>query len=183
MDFWREHCVDVTVEYKKDSITGDIKATNKEGTIIKKLYDLKKKNQTQVCYVVGNHDYSMLYFSKRADKFPFPVEHRDFSLSVNGKKFYFAHGYEFEVLANFVFITIEEYEAICKSLCDVRSTTIGKIESSIWSALHLQFLGKTFEDRHTVVKSIAKPPEDRMKELHRAGKSPAESMKPLLKPN
>jgi hypothetical protein len=107
----------------------------------------------------------LYYIILRVHNFPFPVEHRNFCLSVNGKKFYFTHGYEFEVLANFVFITIEEYECICKHLCDMRSTAIGKIESNIWSALHLQFIGRTLEDRHTALRTITKPPEVRMKEL------------------
>ena len=34
-------------------------------------------------------------------------------------------------------MTIEEYENICQHLCDVRETTIGKIETSVCSALHL----------------------------------------------
>ena len=96
-DFWRKNCVEVTVEFQQDSIAGGL-STNKEGIITKKLYDLQK--QTQVHYVIGNHDYSILYFSERADCFPFPVL-RNLHLSVegNGKKFYFTHGYEFEVLA------------------------------------------------------------------------------------
>jgi UDP-2,3-diacylglucosamine pyrophosphatase LpxH len=174
LDFWRENCVDVTSEYEKDSIVDAIKPTNKEGLIMKKLYKLKE--QTEVHYVVGNHDYSILYFSKRVDNFPFHVL-RNLHLSVQDvdKKFYFTHGYEFEVLAKFAFMTIEQYEKICQRLCDVRDTTIGKIESTIWSALHLRFTAKMF----TVVGSITRPPEDRMKGPH---PSPEDRMKPLVKP-
>jgi UDP-2,3-diacylglucosamine pyrophosphatase LpxH len=170
-DFWRENFVEVTTEYKKNVVGKDVEATNTEGMITKKLYLLQKKNRFHVHYIVGNHDYSILYFSERNMTFPFLVNHRNLRLSVNGRKFCFTHGYEFEVLANFVFITIEEYEKICKDLCDVRSTTIGKIESGLWSVLHPHFLGKTFEDRHTVVKSMAKSPKARMKELHPPGRS------------
>src|SRR5215469_6971201 len=160
--------------------------TNKEGIITKKLYDLQK--QTQVHYIIGNHDYSILYFSQRVHSqrlccFPFPV-HRDLHLSMqgSGKKFYFIHGYEFEVLANFGFINIEEYEDICQHLCDVRDTTIGKLESGIWDALHPRFAGKISENHHDVVKSILKRPEDRMKELHSFGKISKDTVMPLLKP-
>jgi UDP-2,3-diacylglucosamine pyrophosphatase LpxH len=64
VDFWRKNSIDVTVEYKKETWKGEIKTTNKEGLIIKKLYDLKKKKRIQVHYVVGNHDYSILYYSE-----------------------------------------------------------------------------------------------------------------------
>jgi UDP-2,3-diacylglucosamine pyrophosphatase LpxH len=181
LDFWRGNCVDVSVEYKKGNTISDLRTTNQEGIIIKKLYDLLK--QTQVHYVIGNHDYSILYFSKRVDAFPFLVV-RDLHLPVKGsnKKFYFTHGYEFEVLANFAFMTIEEYENICQYLCDVRQTTLGKIESTVWSALHLQFTGKKFGEHYAAVEPITKPPEDRMKELHPSGKSAEDRMKPLLNP-
>ena len=65
----------------------------------------------------------------------------------------------------------------------MRSTTIGKIESYLWSVLHPQFLGKTSEDHHTVIKSMIKPPEHRMKKLHRVRKFPEDPVRdPLLKP-
>lgn len=168
LDFWRKNCVDVTVVYKSGSNVGNLVLDNKDGIIIKKLYDLQK--QTQVYYVIGNHDYSVLHFSKRSQHFPFNVL-RNLHLSEGGNRFYFIHGYEFEVMANFVFTSIEEYESICQHLCDLRDTTISKIESSIWSALHPQFVGKSFEDHHTIVKSIVRPPEYRMKELHLAEQS------------
>src|SRR5206468_5531512 len=59
LDFWRENCIDATVEYQTDSSAGTITPTNKEGLIIKKLYNLQE--QTQVHYIIGNHDYSILY--------------------------------------------------------------------------------------------------------------------------
>lgn len=177
LDFWRENCVDVTVERQKESSAGTVTPTNKEGLIMKKLYNLQER--TQVHYIIGNHDYSILYFSKRVDKFPFRVL-RNLHLSIEGsdKKFYFTHGYEFEVLAKFAFMTIEEYEKICQRLCDVRQTTMGKIESTIWSALHLKFAGKMF----TVIESITRRPERRMKELHPSGKPSEDRMQPLLNP-
>jgi predicted phosphodiesterase len=160
---------------------GDLVSTNKEAIITKKLYELQKR--TQVHYIIGNHDYSVLYFSEKVDCFPFPVL-RNLHLSLEGssKKFYFTHGYEFEVLANFVYISVEKYEGMCKHLCDVRETTIGQLESGIWAVLHPRFAGKTFEDHHTVVKSIVRRPEDRMKELHSFGKISKDTFKPLLKP-
>jgi UDP-2,3-diacylglucosamine pyrophosphatase LpxH len=191
LDFWRKNCVDATVEHEKDSSIDDITPT--EGGIMKKLFDLTKK--TQVHYVVGNHDYSVLYFSKRVDNFPFPI-FRNLHLSVQGtdKKFYFIHGYEFEVLAKFAFMTIEGYEKICQHLCDVRETNVGRLESAIWSALHLFRFPIRKDGEHVpateyvpeqVVKSIkdehriTEPPEQRMKELHPPSQ---DRMKPLLKP-
>ncbi len=41
-------------------------------------------------------------------------------------------------LANFPFVTIEEYEIMCQHLCDVKVSIIGKIESPFWSSLHFQ---------------------------------------------
>jgi UDP-2,3-diacylglucosamine pyrophosphatase LpxH len=191
LDFWRKNCVDVTVEHGKDSSISDTPPT--EGLIMKKLYGLTKK--TQVHYIVGNHDYSVLYFSNRVDKFPFPVfKNLHLSIQGTGKKFYFIHGYEFEVLAKFAFMTIEGYEKICQHLCDVRESNIGRLESAIWSALHLfrfsvkrdgEYLPVAEYVPENVVNSIkdehriTEPPEHRMKELHQP---PQDRMKPLLKP-
>lgn len=185
-DFWRKNCVEVAVEYAKVGNSGDQVPRNKEGIIIKKLYDLQK--QTQIHYVIGNHDYSILYFSQRLHSqrlgcFPFSVT-RDLHLSIegNGKEFYFTHGYEFEVLANFGYITIEEYEDICQRLCDVRDTTVGEIESAIWEIIHPRFAGKISEAHQDVVKSIVRRPEDRMKELHSGGNCSKDKIEPLRKP-
>ncbi|HEY6534560.1 MAG TPA: metallophosphoesterase [Candidatus Nitrosocosmicus sp.] len=177
LDFWRKSCVDLTINFQKK--------TEKlpEGIILKKLYNLQK--QTNVHYIVGNPDYSILYFNNRVDSFPFSI-HRNLHLNVKGnndKKFYLNHGYEFEVLANYPFMTIEDYESICQHLCDVRQTTIDKIENDFWSALHFQFVGKKLEEHFTIAESIKKPPESRMKELHRFEKeSREEKRKPLLQP-
>lgn len=51
-DFWRKNCVEVTVEFQKDSIAGG-RSTNKEGIITKKLNDLQ--NQTHAHYITGNY--------------------------------------------------------------------------------------------------------------------------------
>lgn len=47
---------------------------------------------------------------------------------------------------------------IYANISDVRDNTIGKAESALWSALHLQFVNKVVGDRFTVVQSITKPP-------------------------
>lgn len=185
LDFWRKNCIDATVEYELGAGKTILKSTNNEGIIIKKLYDLQKK--TKVNYIIGNHDYSILYFSKRADNpsfpFPFPVS-RNLHLSVNGshKKFYFTHGYEFEVLANFPFMTIEEYEMICQHLCDVRESTIGRLEGTLWSALHLQFASKKVEEHLTIAQSLKKPPEERSNVHTKITLPPKETVPPLPQP-
>jgi UDP-2,3-diacylglucosamine pyrophosphatase LpxH len=178
LEFWRKNCVDVTIEYD----TANLEKNCSEGKILRKLYDLKGK--TNLHYIIGNHDYSILYFSKRVDNpsfpFPFPVS-KNLHLSVDDgdKKFYFIHGYEFEVLANFPFMTIEEYENICQQLCDVRETTFGKVESTLWSALHLQFTRKKVE---AIEQSLTKPPEHRWK-VHTDTIPPKEALPlPLLEP-
>jgi UDP-2,3-diacylglucosamine pyrophosphatase LpxH len=70
-DFWRESYVDVTIRNQIDVSSNAISPTNKEGLILEKLHKLQK--QSQVHYIIGNHDYSILYFSKRVDEFPFRV--------------------------------------------------------------------------------------------------------------
>lgn len=172
----------MTTEYKTDDNKNNIKSTDKlSGLITRKLYDLKK--QTNIYYVVGNHDYSILYFSTKVDKFPLSIS-KNLHLKVkeSNKKFYFIHGYKFEVLANLAFISIEEYESICKHLCEVRETTIGKIESTVWSSLHFQFANQRFGEHLNVVESITKLPENRMKEEHQFDKSQVNEINPLLYP-
>lgn len=46
--------------------------------------------------------------------------------------------------------------------------------------IHPRFAGKISEEHHDVVKSVVRPPEHRMKELHR--KPPRDKTKPLLEP-
>jgi UDP-2,3-diacylglucosamine pyrophosphatase LpxH len=43
-DFWRKNCVEVIVEFEKDRSIGDPVATDKEGIIAKKLYNLQKQS-------------------------------------------------------------------------------------------------------------------------------------------
>lgn len=182
-DFWRANCIDVTTDIKAGDKKNNIKSKNDAvaGLITKKLFELKK--QTNIYYIVGNHDYSILYFSKKFENFPFPT-HKNLHLQLKDgkKKFYFTHGYEFEVLANFPFVTIEEYEIMCQHLCDVKEAVIGKIESTIWSSLHFQLANKKLGEHFNIIGLMTMNPENRMKELHQVKKLDENKTNPLLKP-
>jgi UDP-2,3-diacylglucosamine pyrophosphatase LpxH len=181
-DFWRKNCIDVTVEYSLVNKKGIAKSIDNEGIILKKIFDLSK--QTNIFYIVGNHDYSMLHYYKRAPDFPFLICKRlRLSVKLVDKKFYFIHGYEFEVLASFDFITIEEFENLCQHLCEIRDTTIGKIESYFWSLVHFQVKNRNIGKHFTIPQSIINPPEHRFKELHSPSNSVQEIVRPFMPRN
>lgn len=111
-DFWRRKNIDTVLK-------------NEE--ILTKLLNL----DANVHYIVGNHDYYMLKLNER-------FSHRAFDVSKNlrlkdddGNKYFFTHGYEIDVLANYGSLTIEDYEKICALLCRTE-TIVGKTISKIW---------------------------------------------------
>jgi UDP-2,3-diacylglucosamine pyrophosphatase LpxH len=84
LDLWRKNNADIV----KDEVNAGI------------LLKLANLNTGHIHYVIGNHDHYMLKLYERYEhNFPFTVS-RSLRLEDNGKKFYFIHGYELEVIAN-----------------------------------------------------------------------------------
>lgn len=110
-DFWRKTNAEILYE-------------NKE--YLRNILDLK----TNIHYIIGNHDLFMRNIIKRFENHNIDFQMR-LRLKENHKKYFFTHGYELDVLANYEPVTIEEYEKISMDLC--RTTTFfGNIFSRLW---------------------------------------------------
>ena len=137
-DFWRRKNVDVLLE-------------NEE--VLTKILNLDAK----VHYVVGNHDYHMLKIRERfPDKYcSFKGSGKYLRLENDKSKFFFTHGYELDIWANYEPFTIEEYEMISENLCRAENMG-GDIISNIWALIEKILKRPRL---HELV--MEKPPEER----------------------
>ena len=143
LDFWRRKNVVAALENE---------------LILNKLCKLAK--QTDAYYIIGNHDYSILDFYKQFGTFyPFKVSKNLRLLDNDKNRFYFIHGYELEVLTQFEFLTISEYEEICDNLCQRTDNFFGGIMSRLYSDLKMGI--KIGEESISAIHSMTKPPEKR----------------------
>lgn len=133
-DFWRRN--------NASSVT-------ENSDILQKMTSLN----TDIYYVIGNHDYYMLNLAERYENFPFIVS-KHLRLSNGGSDFYFVHGYELEVLSNLEPLNIEDYERFSEKMCFAEDI-IGKFAGYIWKFIQ----GKN--NVATQVESMRKIPHER----------------------
>jgi UDP-2,3-diacylglucosamine pyrophosphatase LpxH len=139
LDFWRRNNAELVTE--KDN-----------AKILDKIASLNVKN---IHYVVGNHDYYLLRLNERyAGNYPFSIS-KSLRLEDGGKKFYFIHGYELEVLANLEPMSIEDYEKFSEKMCFVENV-IGGLASRLWSLMEKNSM-------EAQVRKIRKSPHEREK--------------------
>lgn len=153
-DFWRRKNLEIITENKD---------------ILEKLTNLKAEN---IHYVVGNHDYYMLKLNERYENnFPFEVK-KFLRLEDGGKKFYFIHGYEFEVL-NLEPMTLEEYEGFSEAMC-FNEDIVGGIEGDGWDLAQktksevkglFDGIKKAFVHIESFKEQMKENPRDRLKSL------------------
>jgi UDP-2,3-diacylglucosamine pyrophosphatase LpxH len=114
-DFWRGN-------------TNEIIAENED--ILEKILKLNVKN---IHYIVGNHDYYMNNLGERfGDNFPFTIS-KNLRLEDGDNKFYFTHGYEFEVI-NMEPVTLDMYEEFSEKMC-FSDDFIGGLAGHLWSLI------------------------------------------------
>lgn len=114
-DLWRRNNAEIIIENED---------------ILKKLINLNAKN---IHYVVGNHDYYMFNLGIRyGDSFPFTIS-KNLRLTDGGNKFYFIHGYEFEVIG-LEPLTLETYEEFSEKMCSSEDI-IGDVASHLWNLI------------------------------------------------
>jgi UDP-2,3-diacylglucosamine pyrophosphatase LpxH len=83
------------------------------------LERLTRLCDTDVRYLVGNHDYALLSIAARWGGYgPFPVE-RQLRLEEAGRTTLFLHGYELEVYGSLEPVSVEAYEAFSARMCAV----------------------------------------------------------------
>jgi UDP-2,3-diacylglucosamine pyrophosphatase LpxH len=131
-DFWRRNNAKIITENED---------------ILEKLNNLNAKN---IHYVIGNHDYYMFNLRERyGDNFPFTIS-KYLRLEDGGNRFYFIHGYEFEVLS-LEPMTLEMYEEFSEKMC-FNEDIIGGIASHLWDFIQ----GSGFKEK------IEKNPRERL---------------------
>jgi len=115
-DFWRRNSIKAILENQE--------VFNK----------IKELNAEHIHYLVGNHDYYIIeWYKKFRDYYPFQVS-KYLRLEDAGKKFYFTHGHEMEVLINYE-LNLETYEKFASDMC-WNSDKKGSFVSKLWKSVN-----------------------------------------------
>ena len=141
VDFWRAKNVNIISQNEK---------------LLNKINNLQ--SQTNVYYVIGNHDYTILNLMNMLnDRFPFKV-FKNLVLSEGEVNYYFTHGYQLEAF-NLEPLTLKDYELLCEGLCDRTEDFLGSFLSNLWGSLKMDF--KLEANEMNEILSLTEPPENR----------------------
>lgn len=141
-----------------------VKAMMESEPVISKLMEMKSK--IKIHYLAGNHDFHMLNMGTLLkDNYPFRVT-KELRLAEGGKKFFFIHGYQLEVLANPYYKSMSAYEAFSEGLCLAGDET-GNAADKLWQTYEaskstLEGLKRLPTDIKGALDSMFNPPEQRM---------------------
>jgi UDP-2,3-diacylglucosamine pyrophosphatase LpxH len=143
-DFWRIKNANAILEKENEDI-------------LQKL--IKISSRTNMYYIIGNHDYSIINLYNRYGRnyFPFQVL-KNLRLEDNENKFFFTHGYELEVFSSLEPLTIADYEYISEMLCDRTGGFTGEVISKLWDSIK----SSTKLLKNSKIYSILKPPKERL---------------------
>lgn len=150
IDLWRRDFVNAMMESEP---------------VITKLMEMKEK--VRIHYLAGNHDFHMLNMSGiLGDNYPFKVL-RELHLTESGKKFFFIHGYQLEVLANPYYKSMSAYETFAEGLCLAGDDT-GDAADKLWESYErsqaaYKELKRLPESIKGAIDSMFKTPDERMK--------------------
>jgi UDP-2,3-diacylglucosamine pyrophosphatase LpxH len=131
------------------------------------------KDDVKVHYVVGNHDYYMLKLKETlSDRFPFENVAEHVKLQEGGKKFFFTHGYQLEVLANPYYKSLTSYKCFAEHLCLAGDDT-GNAASKLWDTIQssksiLERLQRVPSDLRKAFESMMEGPDERLCGRHNA---------------
>jgi len=141
-----------------------IKAMMDSEPVISKLMEMKSK--VNIHYLAGNHDFHMLNMGNiLKDNYPFQVT-KELRLAEGGKKFFFIHGYQLEVLANPYCKSMSAYETFSEGLCLAGDDT-GNAADKLWEAYDasmsvLACLKRLPTDIRGALNSMFNPPAERL---------------------
>ncbi len=147
-----------------------VKALIESEHAISKLIEMKVSGKIKIHFLAGNHDYHMLQMSNLLkDKFPFQVT-KDLRLEEGGKKFFFIHGYQLEVLANPYYKSMSAYETFSEGLCLAGDDT-GNAADKLWETYEasksaLEGLKRLPSDIKGALASMMNPPANRLSGSH-----------------
>jgi len=130
------------------------------------------KDDVRVHYVVGNHDYYMLKLKETlGGDFPFKDVREQVRLEDGGKKFFFIHGYQLEVLANPYYKSLTAYKCFAENLCLAGDDT-GSAASDLWDKIQnsksiLEKLQRVPKDLKGAFESMMVRPDQRLFGQHK----------------
>jgi UDP-2,3-diacylglucosamine pyrophosphatase LpxH len=142
-----------------------VKAMMESEPVITRLMEMKDK--VKIHYLAGNHDFHMLNMSNLlTENYPFQVT-RELHLTDSGKKFFFIHGYQLEVLANPYYKSMSAYETFAEGLCLAGDET-GNAADKLWESYEksqaaLEGLKRLPENIKGAIDSMFNTPEKRLK--------------------
>ena len=142
-----------------------VKAMMESEPVIIRLMEMKDK--VKIHYLAGNHDFHMLNMGNiLKENYPFDVV-RELHLTDGGKKFFFIHGYQLEVLANPYYKSMSAYETFAEGLCLAGDDT-GNAADKLWASYEksqaaLEGLKRLPENIKGALDSMFKTPESRLK--------------------
>ena len=129
LDLWRRN-------------TGEVLIENRD--VLTRLFTI----DAHIHYVVGNHDYAIWDLAQRHRKeIPFYGDvsiTKDLRLeSKSGRRFYFTHGYDLDVLCTMESMPIDVYESFSAAMCRA-DDTLGGFASLLWEGMtiSLPHIGK-----------------------------------------
>jgi UDP-2,3-diacylglucosamine pyrophosphatase LpxH len=141
-----------------------VKAMMESEPVISKLMEMKSK--IKIHYLAGNHDFHILDMGNLLkDNYPFQVT-KELRLAESGKRFFFIHGYQLEVLANPYYKSMSAYEAFSKGLCLAGDET-GNAADKLWETYEasksaLDGLKRLPTDIKGALNSMFNPPTERL---------------------
>ena len=115
IDFWRRDNIEPVLKNQK--------TWEQISTLVDKGVD--------VHYVIGNHDYYLNAIKERFPEYRALDLRKYLQLEYNGISYFFIHGYELDVLANYEPLTLKEYERISEELCRT-GNILGDFLSRLW---------------------------------------------------
>ena len=144
-----------------------VKAMMESEPVISKLMEMKSK--IKIHYLAGNHDFHMLNMGGLfKDNYPFQIT-KELRLEESGKKFFFIHGYQIEVLANPYYKSMSAYEAFSEGLCMAGDDT-GNAADKLWETYQvsksaLDGLKRLPFNIKGALDSMFNPPDKRMENV------------------
>ncbi|MBP1909359.1 UDP-2,3-diacylglucosamine diphosphatase [Methanolobus bombayensis] len=128
-------------------------------------------DETEVHYVVGNHDFYLLRMSEvLKDNFPFKVKKHEVIKDIN-QEFFFFHGYQLEVLCNPYYKSMKTYEAFSEHMC-LAGDDAGNAAEMVWEEIQSKrsfwdTLKRFPSEPKSALQSMMEPPEKRIRNYHR----------------
>jgi len=146
-----------------------VKAMLESEPVISKLMEMRSK--INIHYLVGNHDYHMLRLGDIFKENGYPISvTKELRLQDGGKKYFFIHGYQLEVLANPYYKSMSAYETFSEGLCLAGDDT-GNAADKLWATFQasksaLDGLKRLPSDIKGAIDSMINRPSIRMERVY-----------------